>query len=84
MKKSIFSCVFSALFVVCIMANVVLLNEHTVSAHKMTRFVEMCEDSIVPYIDETTWYFRTYNGQKQMRLWSNTEGKWLTDWIIIP
>ena len=84
MKKNIFFRVFSALFAVCIVANVVLLNGHTVSAQKMNRFVKTCEDSIVPYIDETTLYFRTYNGQKQMRLWSNNEGKWLTDWITIP
>lgn len=31
--------------------------------------------------EEVTWYFRTYNGVRQMRLWSNTYGYWLTDWI---
>ena len=33
--------------------------------------------------EETIWYFRTVNGKKQMRLWSLTYGKWLTDWITI-
>lgn len=33
--------------------------------------------------EETIWYFRTLNGKKQMRLWSLTYGKWLTDWITI-
>ena len=33
--------------------------------------------------EETIWYFRTYNGRAQMRLWSLTYGKWLTDWIDI-
>lgn len=31
--------------------------------------------------EEVRWYFRTYNGVKQMRLWSLTYGYWLTDWI---
>lgn len=33
--------------------------------------------------EETCWYFRTLNGIKQMRLWSITYRKWLTDWIDI-
>ena len=31
--------------------------------------------------EETQWYFRTHNGVLQKRLWSFTQGKWLTDWI---
>lgn len=33
--------------------------------------------------EETTWYFRNNNGIMQMRLWSLTYGRWLTDWIDI-
>ena len=33
--------------------------------------------------EETCWYFRTVNGIRQMRQWSITYGKWLTDWIDI-
>lgn len=33
--------------------------------------------------EETVWYFRTYMGRNQMRLWSITYGRWLTDWIDI-
>ncbi len=33
--------------------------------------------------EETTWYFRVVNGRTQMRLWSITYGKWLTEWIDI-
>lgn len=33
--------------------------------------------------EETIWYFRTINGIRQMRLWSITYRKWLTDWIDI-
>lgn len=47
-----------------------------------------------PYSDEGTgietraeqfrWYYRTYAGEKQMRLWSITYGVWRTDWIPVP
>lgn len=40
--------------------------------------------TVQPRINETEWRYRTYNGKKQMRLWSNTEGRWLTDWIDCP
>lgn len=40
-------------------------------------------NQIEPRIDETEWYYRVVDGVLQMRLWSYTEGKWLTDWIDI-
>ena len=33
--------------------------------------------------EETCWYYRTYDGMFQKRLWSITYGYWLTDWITI-
>ncbi|MCQ2513385.1 MAG: hypothetical protein MJ092_08400 [Lachnospiraceae bacterium] len=33
--------------------------------------------------EQTKWYFRVYNGKLQKRLWSLTEGKWLTDWMDV-
>ena len=36
-----------------------------------------------PNAEETAWYFREVNGVMQMRLWSLTYGRWLTDWIDI-
>lgn len=41
------------------------------------------ENQISPRIDETGWYYRVVDGVAQKRLWSYTEGKWLTDWIVI-
>lgn len=38
-------------------------------------------DTISPRSTVNIWYYRTYNGREQKRLWSITEGKWLTDWI---
>lgn len=38
---------------------------------------------VQPRAEETTWYFRNNNGIIEKRLWSNTYGKWLTDWIYV-
>lgn len=39
------------------------------------------EEGIMPLAEQTQWYYRTYNGQRQKRLWSLTRGIWLTDWM---
>lgn len=31
--------------------------------------------------EEVIWIVRDYEGKKQKRLWSLTEGKWLSGWI---
>ena len=31
--------------------------------------------------EETKWFYRDNGGTLQKRLWSNTQGIWLTDWI---
>lgn len=33
--------------------------------------------------EETCWYYRVYYGMVQMRKWSLTYGRWLTDWIDV-
>jgi hypothetical protein len=33
--------------------------------------------------EELMWFFRTYNGMRQKRLWSLTYQHWVTDWIDI-
>ena len=38
-------------------------------------------ESVSPYAEETVWVHRIYNGKEQKRLWSYTEGRWLTGWI---
>lgn len=41
------------------------------------------EQTVTPHTEMTRAYFRTYRGQLQMRIWSMTNGRWLTDWINI-
>ncbi len=38
---------------------------------------------ISPLSEQTEWVTRIYNGKRQIRLWSITYNKWLTDWIDI-
>lgn len=37
----------------------------------------------VPRSEETRLYFRTWNGQLQVRVWGITSGRWLTPWTNI-
>lgn len=43
----------------------------------------VAEQEISPLHEFTRAYFRTYHGQLQMRIWSITNGRWITDWIDI-
>lgn len=38
-------------------------------------------EQIAPLAEETIWYTRIYNGKLQRRLWSITNGCWLTEWM---
>lgn len=38
------------------------------------------EGGISIQAEQTQWCYRSYNGRVQKRLWSITEGKWLTEW----
>lgn len=46
--------------------------------------IEVVEERAVEVVlraELTEWVYRTYDGRLQMRLWSITNLKWLTDWI---
>lgn len=34
-------------------------------------------------VEQVIWYYRTYNGVEQKRLWSITYNCWITDWIDV-
>lgn len=42
------------------------------------------EGGAITYAETVRWYFRMNNGVKEMRLWSITDGRWLTDWVPCP
>ena len=45
--------------------------------------VEVLDSTVVTRAEETTWVYREYEGWLQKRQWSNTYGKWLTNWINV-
>ena len=38
------------------------------------------EQGISPHTEMTRIYWRTYHGVLQWRVWSITNGRWMTDW----
>ena len=43
--------------------------------------VALTKDDEVTRQEEFMWFYRVYNGKDQKRLWSITNGRWVTDWI---
>lgn len=41
------------------------------------------ENEAITYSDTVRWYYRMNNGVMEMRLWSITQGRWLTDWVPV-
>lgn len=57
----------------------------TLLAVPVQAYAPPSDDSGVSICAETfRWYFRTNHGVEEMRLWSITEGRWVTDWIPVP
>lgn len=42
------------------------------------------DSGISAQADTVRWYYRMNNGVMEMRLWSITQGRWLTDWVPVP
>ena len=55
----------------------VMATEATVTQH----IYEVETQEVVPFTEITWTYWRNYGGQLQMRVWSVTNGRWLTDWM---
>lgn len=41
------------------------------------------DDGISTYSETFRWYFRTNHGVEEMRLWSITYQRWVTDWVPV-
>lgn len=71
-------------FISCLVALVLTFSIAPASAAPSSSPVGTTEVSGTPRAEETRWYFRTTpDGKNQMRLWSITYSRWLTDWITI-
>lgn len=42
---------------------------------------EAVGEEVVVRAEQTVWYYRLYNGERQKRLWSITYAYWITDWM---
>lgn len=70
----------------CMAAIIIFAAAPTVAAAgytpaSLTSAVSVSDNDVAPIADDTVWYYRIHNGKKQMRCWSKTQAKWLTDWI---
>ena len=79
-KKKLITCLFACiavfLFSVPVMATEVAVVEPANAEAKQ---------EITPFNEMTQIFFRTYGGVLQFRVWSITNGRWITDWIpMIP
>lgn len=45
--------------------------------------IQLSDESIIIQSNHTVWYYRNNNGVEEMRLWSYTYQKWMTDWIRV-
>ena len=83
MKKKIitlfFICGMALFFAVPVMAQTEVAVAEAVYETIEQDAVE--EQGITPFTEMTRAYFRTYNGVLQFRIWSITNGRWLTYWI---
>ncbi len=72
------------LFVSCLAALILVFSVVPAVASSVPAPVSVMEEDPTPRAEQTTWVFRTTeDGKNQMRLWSITYGRWLTDWITI-
>lgn len=66
-------------------AFVALMCAVTLLAAPVQAYAPPSDDSGISTQAETyRWYFRMNNGVKEMRLWSITYQRWVTDWVPCP
>lgn len=70
-------------FVICLVTLSLVLSFISLPTFAAEPSIDEAQSTIDPRVDTTTWYTRVYNGKLQKRLWSNTYGVWLTDWIDV-
>lgn len=76
MKRIVaFLCVFILCFGACFV---------TPAHAAQSKSFEVSGESLVsPRAEQCEWVYRIKDGNYEKRLWSNTYGEWLTDWIYV-
>lgn len=76
--------IFVIFLLICIMAfsfAIPVMASDAVAKPPISAIVEQVE--ISPFTEFTQIFWRNHQGQLQMRVWSLTYGRWLTDWIVV-
>lgn len=68
----------TVLLTLCLLSSVPVF---AVDATAPTPDTRMENSDVTPYAEETEWLIVERDGRIYKRLWSNTRGIWLTDWI---
>ena len=80
MKKRIIACMFAC--AVALSFAVPVMAANVVAPEPVSVVIEQ-EQEITPFGELTRFYFRTYGGVLQARVWSITNGRWLTNWVVV-
>ena len=80
MKKKIIACLFACAMALTF-AMPVMATDVTVAAP--VDVVTEVEQEVAPFSEMTQIVFRTYGGVLQFRVWSITNGRWLTPWTNV-
>ena len=79
MKKKLFVCLVVLVMSLSFAFPVVAIG----AAASVTQSEAAGHEDITPFNEVTRIYFRTYHGVLQMRVWSVTNIRWITDWINV-
>ncbi len=73
---------FTAKLLLALLSTIFLLQVPTTTVLvEASSQASTCSPSFTARKQRILWYYRTYNGSYQKRLWSITHNKWLTDWL---
>ena len=70
-----------AFLLICLMALSFAIPAMAAEATATQQPCEVETQETTPFTEMTQLHFRNYGGVIQMRVWSITNGRWLTDWI---
>lgn len=81
MKKRFVACVF--VIVMALSFAVPVLAADAAVAEPLNLVLEQENVEVTPFNEMTQIYFRWHNGNLQFRVWSITNGRWITDWLYV-
>lgn len=74
---------FTAKLLLALLSTIFILQMPTTVLVEASSQASTYSPSFTARKQRVLWYYRTYNGSYQKRLWSITHNKWLTDWLPV-